>query len=156
MAEVIAAIGVPSSGKTTVLKPFAEENGYVYICPDDIRQELTGNLLDNSRNPEAWEIAFARMREALREDRAIAFDATQARVRDRRAFALRARQEGADRIIGAFADVSLAEAKERNTKRSIIVPEHAIERMYRFLEDDPPRIEDGFDEIIPIETLRKG
>jgi dephospho-CoA kinase len=46
MAKIIIGIGVPGSGKTTALKPFAERNTYTYISPDDIRAELTGNAAD--------------------------------------------------------------------------------------------------------------
>jgi len=37
MKKVIMGIGIPGSGKTTILKEFADKNGYEYICPDDIR-----------------------------------------------------------------------------------------------------------------------
>lgn len=50
MSKVIVGIGLPGSGKTTALKPFADKNSYIYICPDDIRAELTGNPADQSKN----------------------------------------------------------------------------------------------------------
>ena len=42
MKKLIMGIGIPGSEKTTVLKTFAEKYNYSYICPDDIRLELTG------------------------------------------------------------------------------------------------------------------
>jgi predicted kinase len=41
MSKLILGIGLPGSGKTTALKPFAEKNGYIYISPGDIREELS-------------------------------------------------------------------------------------------------------------------
>lgn len=52
MKKVIIGVGVPALGKTTVLKPFAEKGGYVYISSDKIRAVLTGDPADQSKNKE--------------------------------------------------------------------------------------------------------
>jgi predicted kinase len=153
MATVIAGIGVPGSGKTTVLKKLADEQGYVYICPDDVRLELTGDALDHSRNEEAWTLSYLRMEQALEGGHVVVFDATQARVRDRQEFTENARTAGATHIIGAYAEIPLALALERNSRRERVVPKYAIERMYQMFQKDPPSVEDGFDAIVPIEQI---
>jgi predicted kinase len=86
MSKLIMGIGIPGSGKTTALKPFAEQNAYAYLCPDDIRIELTGNSADQSRNREVWAEAHKRVAHALENGETIVFDATFARDSERKNF----------------------------------------------------------------------
>lgn len=60
--KVVLTSGISGSGKSTFLRNFFK--GTV-ICPDDIRRELTGNVSDQSRNAEVWELTYKRFREAL-------------------------------------------------------------------------------------------
>src|SRR3989344_3628898 len=105
MAKLIVGIGVAGSGKTTILKKFAADHRYAYICPDDIRQELLGDTTDNSRNPEIWKEAYQRTRDHLQKGESIVFDATFADQEYRRAFLKFARENGAEKIQGIFVDV---------------------------------------------------
>lgn len=62
MVRIMCAI--PGAGKSTFIKQHKKENDFV-ICPDEIRKELTGNISDQSKNKEVWELAYSRLREAL-------------------------------------------------------------------------------------------
>lgn len=153
MGIVIAGIGVPGSGKTTLLEGFAQERGYVYISPDRIREEISGDARIQSDMYVVWGTAYHRMREALKADRSVAFDATQYKPKGRREFIEEARAMGAEKVIGVYFDVSLPVALERNRARDRNVPEHVIERMHRMLGETPPRLEEGFDMLIRPDEL---
>jgi len=74
MRKVVLSIGVPGSGKTTFLKKFANENSFVYICLDDIREELCGDAKDQSRNQEVWDLGLLRIIEAIEGNNSVVFD----------------------------------------------------------------------------------
>ena len=148
-------IGIPGSGKTTALKPFAEKNAHTYICPDDIRAELTGDATDQSKNREVWQEAYRRVAESLERGETIVFDATFAKDTERKNFIQFAREHGAEKIQGVFAAVPFEVANERNKARDRVVPEYAIDRMHTMLKDKPPIIEDGFDSVFDINELQE-
>ncbi len=152
MKKVILGIGVPGSGKTTLLKRFADENEYAYICPDDIRQELTGSASDQSKNREVWVEAYKRTEEGLLGGKSIVFDATFANPEQRKDFLSFVRQKGAEKIKRVYVDGDLEIAKERNSQRERVVPEHAIQRMHKSLQDFPPEVSDGFDTIFTLDS----
>jgi len=151
MAKVIIGIGVPGSGKTTILKDFAEKYGYAYLCPDDIRAEHTGDAKNQTRNQEVWDEARRRVESFLTSGRIVVFDATFADERTRSAFLAFVRKHGAEKIQGIFIDAPLETAKERNAKRDRIVPEYVVERMYDNLSKTPPQIDEGFDTLFTLD-----
>lgn len=148
-------VGIPGAGKTTALKPFAEKYSYTYISPDDIRGELTGNGLDQSKNEEVWQEAHHRVVESLKRRETVVFDATFARDEERKKFIQFAREHGAEKVHGVFAAVPYDVANERNKNRERVVPEHAMERMYGMLKDNPPVVEDGFDSVFDMNEFQE-
>jgi predicted kinase len=159
MKKVIIGIGIPGSGKTTFLKPFAKEHDYMYICPDDIRAELSGDPMDHKQNAKVWEIAHDRLNESLKSGKTVVFDATSARINDRRGLVKFARDHGAEKIQGVFGAVPFVVAQERNVARGKdggrAVPEEAMRRMYEMLKKDPPIVEDGFDSVFDINEFQE-
>lgn len=147
-------IGIPGSGKTTALKPFAEKNSYTYISPDDIRTELTNDPSDQSKNKEVWQEAYRRVAHSLERGETVVFDATFAKDFERKSFIQFARENGAEKVQGVFAAVPLEVANERNKARARVVPEHAIDRMHTMLKNNPPIVEDGFDSVFDINELQ--
>jgi len=143
MKKVVYSIGIPASGKSTHLKRFAEINGYVYICPDEIRLELTGDAADQSRNAEVWETSYSRMADALQSGKSVVFDATQARLGDRETFIQRAYQYGAEKVQAVQFNIPLEIAKERNRTRDRMVPEFVLDRMKQSLDTHPPTLHEG-------------
>ncbi|MEN9405644.1 MAG: hypothetical protein RLY47_603 [Candidatus Parcubacteria bacterium] len=155
MAKIIMGIGIPGSGKTTALRPFAENNAYTYISPDDIRAEFTGNTLNQSKNKEVWQEAHRRVAESLEKGETVVFDATFAKDFERKSFIQFARKHGAEKVQGVFAAVPFELANERNAARGRSVPEHAVSRMHEMLTDNPPVVEDGFDSVFDINELQE-
>jgi predicted kinase len=155
MSKVIMGIGIPGSGKTTALKPFAEKNSYTYISPDEIRGELSQDAGDQSRNREVWEETYKRVGNALSRGETGVVDATFVNESERKEFIAFAREQGADKVQGVFAAVPFETARERNNNRDRVVPEHALERMQNMLEKTPPTVDDGFDSVFDIDEIQE-
>ncbi len=155
MSKLILGVGLPGSGKTTALKPFAEANDYVYISPDDIRAEVSGDASVQVDMRQVWDLVHERTKEALERGENVVVDATFVKDFERKDFIAFARESGATKVQGVFADVPYEIARERNQSRERVVPEHAMERMKRFLDGDEPSVEDGFDSVFSINELQE-
>lgn len=150
MKKVIVGIGVPGSGKSTVLKEFASRYSYSYICPDDIRVELTGDAADQSKNKEVWAEAYERTRKELTSGHTVVFDATFTHPELRKSFLTFVKDQGAEKIEGIFVNTPFELARERNLTRERKVPDHALERMNEGLKSFPPDLSDGFDALFTL------
>jgi predicted kinase len=151
MGKLIVGVGIPGSGKTAIFKKFAAKHEYSYICPDDIREELTGDASDQSQNAAVWNKAKERLQEFLKENKTVVFDATFADPEQRKEFLTFAGENGAVNIQGVYVSVSLEIAKERNQKRERKVPEHVLERMKNEFQNSPPSTTDGFDSLFTLD-----
>jgi predicted kinase len=148
--EAIMTIGLPASGKTTYIKPYAERMGYRYICPDEIRQELTGDARDKSRDLEVWELVHERSKKALSEGKKVVVDSTFTNQAKRRAFIGFLRSVGATRVLGVFADVPFQIAQARNSARERVVPDVGMREKNNELVSEPPTLKDGFDALVTL------
>lgn len=148
MIKFIAGIGIPGSGKTTYLKPFAEKFGYTYISSDDIMSEIAGEVQDLSRLPEVWTEVRKRIAEALQGGHTVVLDSTLSKLEDRISLIEFARENGAEKIQGVYMDTPPEQSKEQNESRERIVGESVIDKMHERLQESPADISDGFDSII--------
>lgn len=155
MSVAIIAIGIPGSGKTTVLKPLAERYGLTYISRDDIREEILGDARDQSQNKAIWEEANRRTAASLARGMGVVLDATFVESWKRKDMISFLHEAGASPIIGVYADVPLEVAKERNQGRDRIVPADVLEWMHRKLQSEPPSFEEGFDALIGLDEIEK-
>jgi len=72
--KITVTVGISGSGKSTYLL-----NNYptsICVCPDDIREELTGSVSDQSKNPQVWKIAFERIKNAIDNNKDVVLSAT--------------------------------------------------------------------------------
>lgn len=155
MTKLIMGIGLPGSGKTTVLKEFAEKYGYAYICPDDIRLELTGNAMDQSMNREVWQKTYELTKSNLEAGKSSVVDATFTNEGQRQEFLDFAKANGAEKIHGIYLNIDLEVAKERNNSRDRVVPEFVLERMQKGLDDSNPNLKEGFDGIFKLNEYQE-
>ncbi|MEK9184477.1 MAG: ATP-binding protein [Patescibacteria group bacterium] len=153
MNLALVAIGIPGAGKSTHLRPFAAEHGFVYVNKDELREEILGDATDQSRNKEIWEEANRRIAAALRERKGVVIDGTNVEAWKRRETIDFLRESGATHVIGVYADIPLELAKEQNMMRERVVPEEALEWMHMQLTKAPPSLEEGFDALISPEEL---
>ncbi len=144
MAKIIISIGIPGSGKTSFMKPFAKDNNFTYICLDDIREELCGDPRDRSKELEVLDLSKDRTLKSLSENINVVFDATFADVEFRHNFLAFLKENNIKEIEGIYFNTDLDLAKERNRNRDRFVPEAVLERMNKSLLDYPPSLEEGF------------
>lgn len=150
--KLILPVGISGSGKSTWIKSQQDSNTIV-ISPDEIRKELTGNISDQSKNAQVFEIADKRVADALNAGKNVIFDATNIKSRDRKSL-MEYMKVHVDMPFEGFAkifDVSPEIAKQRVKKdvesgiERSNVPDWAIDRQYQAFINDMNSIElDGF------------
>jgi predicted kinase len=152
MPTVYMGIGVPGAGKTTYWKKFLTDHRAVYVCPDEIREELYGDyrFRDDSQHPVVWEKAFDQVQAALASGQDVIVDGASIGVKHRREDIAKYRGWGADKIIGYWFKTPLELSEQRNRERDKAIPEGVIPTVYARLEQQPPELADGFDEIVVI------
>lgn len=155
MSLAFMAIGLPGSGKSTVLRPFAQKHELVYINRDELREHFAGG--DPSRlrsvSPEVLARSNELMEEALRAGNSLLIDATFPEIGHRRTTIALMREAGATRVVGIYADIPFETACANNNSRARVVPQHAMDNMHSQLTAHPPSLEDGFDEMYHLDEL---
>lgn len=147
--KLIMGIGVPGCGKTTFLRPLADKLSMEYINPDSIREELTGDASNHTREADVWNLAFSRTTEALRKNGAV-FDATFTVPKDRKKLIRIAKLNGIKEIEAYWFNAPLLLCMERNNQRVRVVPEDVLRKMHDRLALRPPSLEEGFTQIVEI------
>jgi len=143
MSKLIMLIGLPSSGKSTWSSKYMEchENTEL-VSSDAIRAEVFGDVNDQSHNPEVFNIVEKRCREALKANKETVLDATNLN-RKRRINFIKTMPKCEVKAV-VFA-IPFEECCKRNAARERVVPQSAMERMYRSFQ--PPHYVEGFDDI---------
>ncbi len=152
--KAILGIGIPGSGKTTYLKPLAEALHYSYVNADDIRQEVNGDARNHDNHLQIMRLFHDRVRQGLQAGGVI-LDATYSKRKDRLHAVDLCRQNGADEVVGYIFNPPLAVAKQRNAGRERVLPEHVLELMHSRLKLNPPSLQEGFDDLIFIDTATR-
>lgn len=122
-----ALMGVPGAGKSTLVEQLAN---VAVVSPDANRVLLTGRKEDQSRNDEAFELAYVQLHDHLQAGRSVVWDATNIRA-DARAGILRAAStyNALARLI--VLRTPFEECKARNRERTVgRVPDHIMDRMH--------------------------
>lgn len=146
-SNFIILVGAPGAGKTTVADQLVEEFGFTKICPDDIREEVSGDCMDQSQNDKVFGIVYSRIEEFLERGDNVVYDATNCRSAYRYKI-IEVCKSYATNIVCLCATTTIGECLNRNNKRIQHVPEHVIERMYFTLRKHPPTIFEGYDMIV--------
>lgn len=147
-------IGIPGSGKSTYLKRINNPNIEI-VCPDDIRREICGNISDQSKNREVWEMAEMLIMKYLSRGKYVILDATNVNTRSRQQLLSRVKATNSGvKTYATMFDANPKVSKERiamdiNNKvdRSNVPPE-VIDRMYNMYQDTVKIIDtEGFDKV---------
>lgn len=141
-------IGIPGSGKST----FAKTLSGVYICPDEVRKELYGDISVQGNSKEVFSIVEKRIKDALQNGDDVIYDATNT-TPYRKETIKEFHSYGATRVNGYFVDTPFEVCCERNRKRkdrSEPVPKDVMERMNKGIINNPPCKEDGFDSFVVV------
>lgn len=142
--RAIVAIGIPGSGKSTVMKPYAAALGAAYISSDEARGEITGDPGDVSQDSVVWPRLYEKLHQALDMNDTVVFDSTASDPEKRRDL-IRHLREKAGYVMGVHFDTPLDVALSRNDNRDRYVPPEVIRKMHDQLQEHPPG--DEFDDV---------
>ena len=84
MVKLILPIGISGSGKSYLYNK--DYKNCVQVSPDLIREELTGDISNQSKNKEVFKLAFERVDEYLNKGLDVFFDATNVNKSQRKSF----------------------------------------------------------------------
>jgi predicted kinase len=149
---VIFVFGNSGSGKTTLAKKIASILQAIYICPDDIRLFINGNILDQSQNAVVWDHVRKNLKTVLGFDhrRFVILDATFAKSQERMDMIEHCLEVGANEVWGIFLDTPLEVCISRQNLRGYQIPKRAIIRMERSLREGGFGLTDGFDHFFTV------
>ena len=95
MSKLILPIGISGSGKSYIYNK--DYKDCVQVSPDLIREELTGDISNQTKNKEVFKLAFERVDEYLNKGQDVFFDATNVNKEQRKNFT--------DKYIGTDVEV---------------------------------------------------
>lgn len=111
-----------------------ENSGYIVVCPDDIRREITGSISDQSANNEVFTVVDSRIKEILENGGKVIYDATNVNTRFRREFLRKySKYNIACKLFKSNPEISKERIRkdiENNVDRSN-VPDFVIDRQYQ-------------------------
>ena len=143
MSKLIMLIGLPAAGKSAWSSKYMEcYKNTELISSDSIREEVFGDVNDQSHNAKVFNIVHKRVVAAIKSGKDAILDSTNL-SRKRRIHFIKSIPECEVRAI-VFA-IPFEECCKRNVARERVVPQSAMERMYRSFQ--PPHYAEGFDDI---------
>ena len=159
MREFYLMVGLAGSGKSTIAKeieyairmssPKYDEYGradkVVLISSDDIREEILGDVNDQTQNDKVFSHIHKLIKQAVRDYNHIIVDATNLTIKNRRAL-LNCLDDKKDyHKIAHIVNTPIEKCKENNSKRDRKVPEYVIDNQAKKFEI--PFANEGFNSI---------
>jgi len=141
--------GIAGAGKSTLAFKLAEADDCIIICPDQLREQLTGDAADQSKDKEVWGIAHNQLQKAFSNEENVIFDATNltriARKQILRELKRSGKEDAYLKVLHYFP-ISAEDAINRQSWRARKVPASVIIRQQHKLEY--PTFAEGWDGII--------
>lgn len=145
MNKLIMLIGLPASGKTSFTKTLQcsyKNDDIEIISSDAIRKELFGSEEEQKYNNKVFEEVYKRARFSIQHKKITVIDATNLNRKRRINFIKTMPKCEVEAIVFA---IPFEECCKRNAARERVVPQSAMEKMYRSFQ--PPHYAEGFDDI---------
>lgn len=147
-------VGIPGCGKTTFLESQSEDEAWSIVSTDRMREELTGDMSDQSRNDEVFDALYTKIRTHLSAGWPVAVDATNLRQEYREVLKAIADEVDADTYAYRFAiSNDFDTCQQRNMSRDRVVPEPIMRRFHKtFIEEcDADQLErEGWHVLYPM------
>lgn len=142
----IMLVGLAGSGKSTVAHELMEGRDDVdYHSSDAIREEILGDVNEQSKNSDVFAVMEQRTKESLKNGRHVIYDATNIN-RKKRKHLLSLLPKDVEKV-AVYVATPLDEVLRRNASRDRVVPEDVItQKMYKNLQI--PIYWEGFDKIV--------
>lgn len=138
--------GLSGSGKSTIAKQITNDNpDTVIISTDMIREQLTGEIGDQSQNDEVFEIFHTLIRKRLENKYNVIADATNITMKSRRAILNKVNGLDIEKICYIIPK-PFEWCQQDNKNRPHPVPDEVLEKQIRRFEI--PFIEEGWSKII--------
>lgn len=138
--------GLSGSGKSTIAKQIANDNpDTVIISTDMIREQLTGEIGDQSQNDEVFELFHTLIRKRLENKYNVIADTTNITMKSRRAILNKVNGLDIEKICYIMPK-PFEWCQQDNKNRPHPVPDEVLERQIRKFEI--PFIEEGWSKII--------
>lgn len=138
MAKLFIPVGIPGCGKSTLTKIFDHTNMRV-VSSDAIREEITGDIGDQTRNQEVFAEYHKRIEDHLLDGLDVFADATNLRDFAREKLQAIGERTGADMHLIVFANPKQAvlrnEKRERRVAPDVMV--RMLEQYEQALKDIP-------------------
>lgn len=136
--------GLPGSGKSFHAQKLPDA---VIHSSDAIREEVLGNISDQSNQELVFKTLHDRVLADLRDGKNVVYDATNINYRRRQQFLTRVRALHIKNLttVCVFMVTPYSKCLENNAGRDRTVPEDVIKRMYE--KFDIPMMAEGWDEI---------
>lgn len=117
----IQMVGIPGSGKTEKAKQLAKEYNAVHLASDEIRAELLGDVSDQSKNSNVFEVMYKRTCDALAKGQSVIYDATNISYKRRKALLqqLKAHFEVKARAVVMATPIEMCIDRQKNRDRSV-------------------------------------
>jgi putative nucleotidyltransferase with HDIG domain len=138
-------IGIAGSGKSTVAKELMNErNDIIYLSSDALREELLGDVDDQSKQADIFQEMAKRTKEALKNNIHVIYDATNVSRKKRKGL-LQQLPKDIDKV-ACFVSTEYKDILDQNMNRERTVPHHVIDRMYKTMQI--PIYSEGWDKIV--------
>lgn len=151
--KFIMLVGLPGSGKSTYAKSLGDN--YVIHSSDDLREEMFGDVNENSKesNAKLFVELHKRIKADLQNGKNVVYDATNLNSKRRTAF-LRELTHIPCHKSCVLVMTPYYVCQKHNTQRQRCVPQDVIKRMY--MNFQPPNKIEGWDDIDIIFGCAKG
>ena len=138
-------IGIPASGKSSHAQILSKMIYSKIISTDLIRKELYGSEEIQGNWKEIESTLHKKIFDCIKQDQDFIIDGTHT-VKEHRKVLLNL--DNRIEWTGIIYNIDKEIAKDRNNKRTRIVPDAIINRMFANLKKNPPQKEEGFHKII--------